>query len=804
MASTPKKKKDAPKRLVLLDAHAIIHRAYHALPDFTGPTGEPTGALYGLSAMLLRIIQDLKPDYVAACYDLPKPTMRHEAYADYKGTRGKLDDALIAQLTTSRRVFAAFSIPIYEMEGFEADDILGTITHLYKEDKDLEIIIASGDMDTLQLVEKSRVKVYTLKKGLNDTILYDAKAVEDRYGFAPALVCDYKGLRGDPSDNIIGIPGVGEKTATDLIQNFGTIENIYKTLKKNESLLLEKGIKARIIQLLKDHEEDALFSKMLATIRKDAPIEFEMPEAKWHNGETLPTILSLFDELGFRTLRPRAHIVFGKGAEAEAVEAEGEGTPKEDIDEKQLEEAKIMLWLLASDITKPEVSDILAYTKTERFADAYKVLTLKTESTGRLDEVYEKIEKPLIPILREMERHGVLVDKKVLEDLRKKYRKELEDIEAQIFAHVGHEFNVSSPKQLGDVLFDELGLKVEGARAGGKKTAGGQRSTKESELEKLQDVHPIIALVLEYRQLQKLLGTYVETIPTQLAKDGRLHTQFLQSGSTTGRMAGANPNLQNIPIRTERGRAIRNAFIAPPGFTLLSLDYSQVELRIAAILSGDEKLCDIFRNGRDVHQEVAAAVFNVPGNEVDSEMRRRAKIINFGILYGMGVNALKAQLGTSTAEAHTFYDDYFKTFTGLTEFLESTKGSARRQGYTETLYGRRREFSGMKSVLPHVRAQAERMAINAPIQGTSADIIKLAMVRINDLITLEKETADVHLILQVHDELVFEVKTDRLAEISKKIQNIMESVLPEEESNGVPLLVQPKAGKNWGEMTPVI
>ena len=804
MASPVKKTKESKKKLVLLDAHAIIHRAYHALPDFTSPTGEPTGALYGLSSMLLRIISDLKPDYIAACYDLPKPTMRHEAYADYKGTRGKIDDALISQLTTSRKVFAAFSIPIYEMEGFEADDILGTITYLLKDDKDIEIVIASGDMDTLQLVEKSRVKVYTLKKGLNDTILYDAEAVVARYGFAPALVCDYKGLRGDPSDNIIGIPGVGEKTATDLIQNFGTIENIYKTLKKNEAQFLEKGIKPRIVQLLKDHEEDALFSKMLATIRNDAPIAFKMPEAKWHNGETLPTILTLFDELGFRTLRPRAHTVFQQSSSAGLTAEVVEEKETEVVDDTRFQEAQIMLWLLASDITKPTLEDILAYTKTQKFEDAYKVLTLKIESTGRLDEVYEKIEKPLIPILREMERHGVLVDKKALEILQKRYRKELEEIEARIFKMVGHEFNVSSPKQLGDVLFDELGLKVEGARAGGKKTAGGQRSTKESELEKLQDVHPIINDVLEYRQLQKLLGTYVETIPTQLADDGRLHTQFLQSGTTTGRMAGANPNLQNIPIRTERGRAIRNAFIAPKGFTLVSLDYSQVELRIAAILSGDEKLCEIFRSGRDVHQEVAAAVFGVEGTAVDAEMRRRAKIINFGILYGMGVNALKAQLGTSTAEAHTFYEDYFKTFTGLTEFLELTKGAARRQGYTETLFGRRREFSGMKSVLPYVRAQAERMAINAPIQGTSADIIKLAMVRINDLFTREKEGEDVHLILQVHDELVFEVKSERLAELSKKIQDIMESVLPTDESRGVPLLVQAKSGENWGEMTPVI
>jgi len=807
MPKTPSKPAKK-KRLVLLDAHAIIHRAYHALPDFQSPAGEPTGALYGLSSMLLRIIQDLKPDYLAACYDLPKPTLRHEAYEGYKATRVSIDDALATQLNTSRNVFKAFSIPIYECEGFEADDILGTIVECTKDDKELEIIIASGDMDTLQLVEKSRVKVYTLKKGLNDTIMYDAKAVEERYGFPPKLVPDYKGLRGDPSDNIIGVPGIGEKTATTLIQEFGSIEDIYKKLKKKPEEFSEKGIKPRIVNLLIEHEEDAVFSKMLATIRLDAPIAFKLPDAVWQNGETLPTILALFDELGFRTLRARARGVFGakEGAadvpDTEDSESEA-GESAEDVPQDRFEEAQIMLWLLASDLTNPTLDDILAYTKTQAFNAAYAELEKRIATTGRLDEVYEKIEKPLIPVLREMERHGVCVDRKVLEALKTKYRAELAEIESRIFKAAGREFNISSPKQLGEVLFDEMELKIPGAKSGGKRTATGQRSTKESELEKLREVHPIIGDILEYRQIQKLLGTYVESIPTLLDTDGRLHAQFLQSGTVTGRMASANPNLQNIPIRSERGRAIRDAFTAPNGFTLLGLDYSQIELRLAAILSGDEKLIDIFKSGRDVHQEVAAAVFGVPSDQVDREMRRRAKIINFGILYGMGVNALKAQLGTSTAEAHQFHEDYFTTFTTLAEYLERTKGAARRQGFTETLFGRRREFSGMKSPLPYVRAQAERMAINAPIQGTQADIIKLAMVEITKMLERDQATEDAHLILQVHDELVFEVRTQKLAPLAKEIQRIMESVLPEDETKGVPILASAKRGPNWGAMEPL-
>jgi DNA polymerase-1 len=804
-AKVPKVPKAERTRLILLDSHAIIHRAYHALPDFASPTGEPTGALYGLSSMLLRIIQDLKPDYIAGCYDLPKPTMRHEAYADYKATRGKLDDALITQLNTSRNVFEAFSIPIYEKEGFEADDILGTIAHMLRGRKDIEIIIASGDMDTMQLIEKDRVKVYTLKKGLNDTIMYDEKAVEERYGFLPPLVADYKGLRGDPSDNIIGVPGIGEKTATDLIQKFGSIEEIYKKLKKDETPFLEQGIKPRIVGLLKEHEEDAMFSKMLATIRIDAPITFELPEAVWKDGTTLPKVLALFDELGFRTLRGRARAVFEKGDAASAAKTvmDAEDAEEvqniEDIPSQRLDEAKVMLWLLASDLTNPQLDDILAFTKVRTFDAAYTVLEGKIASTGELESVYDKIEKPLIPVLRKMEARGVLIDRAALKKLSDTYHAELAAVEARIYGVAGHEFNISSPKQLGDVLFDELGLKTPGAKSQ-KKTATGQRSTKESELEKLMGEHPIIADIMEYRQIQKLLGTYIESMPLLVDAEGRIHPQFIQTGAVTGRMATQNPSIQNIPIRTERGRAIRHAFIAPERFTLLGLDYSQIELRLAAILSGDEKLCDIFRSGRDVHQEVAAAVFGVASENVDREMRRRAKIINFGILYGMGVNALKAQLGTSTSEAHQFHEDYFRTFSRLAEYLEETRGAARRQGFTETLFGRRREFSGIKSSLPYVRAQAERMAINAPIQGTQADIIKLAMSRIDAMLEEEKASEDAHLILQVHDELVFEVRSERLAELTKKIQALMEGVIPEEETHGVPILAQPKTGKDWGTM----
>ncbi|MBI4088575.1 hypothetical protein HY415_00565, partial [Candidatus Kaiserbacteria bacterium] len=473
---------------------------------------------------------------------------------------------------------------------------------------------------------------------------------------------------------------------------------------------------------------------------------------------------------------------------------------------ERLREGQVMLWLISSEFTNPSLDDILAFTKERTFSagggsasggdGAFAVLEEQLGKMEKVREVYEKIEKPLIPIVQKMEAHGVLIDPAILASLAKEYRAELERIEKRVHKTAGREFNVSSPKQLGEVLFDELKIIPERQ----KKTAGGQRSTRESELEKIRGEHPIIGDILEYRELKKLLSTYIENLPPLLDADNRLHAEFIQTGTTTGRMASQNPNLQNIPLRSERGKAIRRAFIAPKGRMLVALDYSQIELRLAAILSGDKKLCNIFKSGRDVHQEVAAHVFHVAPEAVNQEMRRRAKVINFGILYGMGVNALRAQLGSTTAEAHQFLDDYFHTFKTLSEYLEETKGFARKHGYTETLFGRRRQFPEMKSSLPYVRAQAERMAINAPLQGTQADIIKLAMVRVDEMLTKERAQEDVHLLLQVHDELVYEIREERVRELGEQIKKIMESVLTMEETRGVPIIAAIKTGPDWGSM----
>lgn len=790
------KKNNDTKTLVLLDAHAILHRAYHALPDFASPSGEPTGALYGVVAMLLKIVEELKPDYIAACYDLPEPTYRHEVFDGYKSGRKKTDDDLVAQIIRSRDIFDVFGIRIFEHVGFEADDILGTIAYQLKDEKNIRVIIASGDMDTLQCVDKKRVQVYTLKKGIKDTIMYDEAMVKERFGFLPKLVPDYKGLRGDPSDNIPGIPGIGEKTATTLITEFGSIDAIYKKLKKSEKAFEEKGIKPRVINLLKEHEEDAQFSKMLATIRIDSPVVFTIPEHTWREKLDSDAILNLFSELGFRTLSTRVKTLLQVAVDV-SVDQVGAG-----VSNAEVQKAAILLWLLESDRTSATYDDIVD------FGRSYYSLTDFTEIVTRLEEeskkagvyqVYEEIEEPLMSVLEEVNGTGVLLDIAYLKKQSTKLHKELSKLEEDIWKEAGCEFNINSPKQMGEVLYDTLELKPKNA----KKTASGQRSTRESELEKMKESHPIIPLILRYRELQKLLSTYIDNLPEMVGDGGRLRTTFVQTGAATGRMASRDPNLQNIPIRSEEGRAIRGAFVADKGYTLVAIDYSQIELRIAAVLSGDKKLIEIFKKGEDVHAGVASRVFGVPQDEVTSDMRRKAKVINFGILYGMGVNALRTNLGEEATreEAQEFLNAYFNTFTRLAEYLEETKAFARSHGYTETLFGRRRQFPGINSGAPFIRAAAERMAINAPVQGTAADIMRIAMVEVFNMLK-KKYKDDARMLLQVHDELVFEIKEELVDTLVPEIKKSMEEVLKEagKDDKGVPLLAEVKIGNDWSHL----
>lgn len=792
-------KKDSKKEtIVLLDTHAIIHRAYHAIPELSSPSGEPVNAVYGLSTMLMRIITELKPDHVIATYDLPGPTHRHEVYENYKAKRPGTDDSLISQIQRSRDALKAFGIPIYEAAGFEADDCIGTIVEIAKEKFD--IIIASGDLDTLQLIDKDRVRVYTLRKGIQDTVLYNEQGVLDRFGFLPKYISDYKGFAGDSSDNIIGIPGVGEKTATNLIKKFGAMEDVYKALKKNPQKFLDAGFTARNIKLLEEHEDEAEFSKVLATIRSDAPIRFITPSKTFKEIFDEKKVAEFFTSLGFRSLITRLHHFSNAYTDGNAAgEEKKEEIPREvsKQDEELYKRTAVMLWLTQSDTTNPTLDDILENTKSKTLQEAEEKLkeVLKKHD---LTKVFDTIEAPLIPVIDAMNEHGVLIDAVYLKTLAVEYHKELDRLAALIYTSAGQEFNINSPKQLGEILFGTLGIKAEGVRQ--KKTATGQASTRESELLKLKDEHPIIEMILSYREIQKLLSTYIDAIPPLLDSESRLHTSFIQTGTSTGRLSSRDPNVQNIPVKTELGRRIRRAFVAPKGSVLVAFDYSQIELRLAALLSEDKKLMTIFKEGNDVHAAVAAEVFGVEEKDVTSDMRRKAKVINFGILYGMGVNALRENLGGDRAEAQEFYNRYFETFTGLAEYLSKTKASATRVGYTETFFGRKRFFPNLRSKLPYVRAMAERMAINAPIQGTQSDIIKLAMVKIQNLIDVSYK-GTVAMVLQIHDELIFEVSKEIVDEVATHIREVMEHVLTEEEAKGIPIIVSAKVGLNWEEMT---
>ena len=805
------------KTLVLLDAHAIIHRAYHALPEFMSSKGEPTGALYGVSTMLMKIIEDLKPDYIVACYDLPGKTFRHEAYDAYKAGRAKTDDALIIQLKNSRKIFEAFNVPMYDSPGFEADDILGTIVEQYKKDKNLRIIIASGDMDTMQLVYDKKVQVYTLKKGINDTILYDEEKVVERFGFVPKFLPDYKGLRGDPSDNIIGIKGIGEKTATSLITRFGTIEEIYKNLKNKIDEFKKTGISPRMIELLQNNEEEAIFSKTLATIRKDAPIDFKLSEKTFWENADLKKIEQVFVLFEFRSLFSRLKSFFNNGESGGTEDfSRVLGSPAGKLLQAQpdqlenpsippppgkLQEASIAIWLINSDLSYPGLEDILRFAGTEDFDKAYEVvfqkLKEKNPPDGRagLEKVYEEIEKPIIVVVEGMSEHGILIDKEYFEDLSKEYHKTLDELTQKIYKLAGTEFNINSPKQMGEVLFVKMGIKSK------KKSAGGALSTKVSVLEELEEENPIITEIMSYRELQKLVSTYVDVIPKMVKEDGRLHSHFIQNGTTTGRFASLDPNLQNLPIKSELGRRIRAGFVASPGHKLAAFDYSQVELRIAAMLSGDKKMTEIFREKKDIHAGVASFVFGVTIDKVDSEMRRKAKVINFGIIYGMGVTALRKNLGGTREEAQTFYDNYFNQFSGVRDYLEEVKVSAMKNIYTETLFGRRRYFPNANSRIPFLKSMALRTATNAPIQGTAADVIKLAIRYANEDLEKAGLLDRVHLALQIHDELVYEVEEGVLEQADEIIKKAMEGVLLRsylKYKTDIPLSVNSGAGDNFG------
>lgn len=904
----------AKQKLLVIDGNALIHRSFHALPPLTAPDGRVVNAVYGFAATLLKAWKDIKPTHIAATFDLKGPTFRHKAFAAYKATRVKAPDELYEQIPVVKDLVRSFNIPVYEMSGYEADDVIGTIT---SHDGTFESIILTGDMDTMQLVN-SRTSVYTIRKGLSDTAMYNEAAVKERYGLTPDQVIDYKALRGDPSDNIPGVKGIGEKTAVDLLQKFGTLEKLYTALADNSKKVqtIKDGVKEKLLT----YKSDAFLSKQLATIDCQAPIAFDLEATAVHHYNR-DQVVSLFRELGFKSLlsklpedaantpakKKQASIDLNQpfipksnGATytlvhtPEAFKTFLAELKKQKVFAIDTETTDLNPWtskLLGLSfswraehgwyvVAKPEflkdLKPILADPKVAKighnmkfdlevlrlnkidveplsfdtmlasyllnpggrahgldalvFAElGYEMMPISSligpKGKGqvsmddvpldklswyssedadftwrlyellkpRLDpktfELFRDMEMPLINVLAGMELTGVKVDVEFLQAMSKRVKADLEKIEKKIFALAGEPFNINSPLQLKGVLFERLKISSDGV--GRTKTGV---STAAGELEKLKDAHPIIPLISQYREISKLISTYLDALPESVnPKTGRVHTSYNQAVAATGRLASSDPNLQNIPIRTELGAEIRKAFIADRGHRLISADYSQIELRIIASMANDEAMIESFRKGEDIHARTAANVHNIPLDQVTPAMRRAAKATNFGILYGQGYVGLSQSAGISREEAKEFIRKYFEVHHRIKAWLDQTKKIAHEQGYVETLFGRKRYFPEINSSNGMLIAQAERMAINAPIQGTAADIMKLAMIKVHA--DLHECCPEAELLLQVHDELVVEAPEKDAATVSKFLQDSMENVT----KLNVPIKVEVGVGKNWGE-----
>ncbi len=712
------------KKLMLVDGHAVFHRAYHAMPPLTTSKGELVNAVFGFTSMLLRAIADIKPDYIAITFDTADPTFRHQEYTAYKAQRAVAPEELHEQLPRVKQVLEVLNIPVFELSGYEADDIIGTIVVQGSKIKDLDIIIVTGDRDTLQLL-RPKVKVYSPGKSFSDVVYYDEKIVKEKYGVDPEKLIDIKALAGDQSDNIPGVRGVGDVGATKLVQQFGSVEEIYKHLDE---------IPEKTRKLLEADAEAAVLSKKLGTIDTKTPIKLELKKCVLMDYDKNEAV-KLFQALEFKSLLNKLPGI--KGVK------------------------------LASDKTPEDQAGLFDKEKEQ-----------KTGTSDQLDGV-----------LRKMEETGVLVDKSKLAKLSDEVNQKLSSIEKEIFKQVGHEFNLNSPKQLSGVLYDELHLEPE--RFTRIKT---HKSTDEATLSTLIGAHPVIELILQYRELFKLKSTYIDTLPNQIGPDGRVHTHYHADATRTGRLSSKDPNLQNIPARGRWGEKVRSAFVVPKGHVLLSADYNQIELRVMAHMSGDRELKRIFEKGEDIHTQAAIALLGKKPKEVTKEDRRIAKIINFGIMYGISPYGLSQQLKIAPSEAKEIIDRYFARFPGVEDWIGSTLRDAYENGFVETLGGFKRYVLELRSNNQIVRKAGERIAVNSPIQGTAADIIKKAMVEISN--KLEETSDKSKMILQVHDELVFEVPNGELRKVAKLVKEIMETSFELD----VPLVVELKSGESWGQM----
>ena len=866
------------KKFVILDGSSLMYRAFYALPLLTAPGGEYTNAVVGFSNMLLKIFQDLQPDFLVIAFDKGKKTFRNELYSDYKGTRKKTPEELSSQIPLLHELAEALGIVLVEKEGYEADDIIGTLS-VEAAKAGCRAIVVTGDRDALQLV-RPQLNVMLTKKGISDIAVYDKEVFQAEYGLEPVRLIDLKGLMGDSSDNIPGVPGVGPKTAVKLLQTYGSLEEV---LANSASV---SGKKLR--ENLETYREQALLSKRLATIDCQVPdisleftdyiirpdlikltdfcqrYELRSMEQKWKkrlssDGSELAQVVPAPPEIPVRvisgaeelapiatasevgiaaSLSPKEGGIFsGISGISVSVLSEEEtfymasdapGFPEllkllQDgrrvyaLDLKELCHAGIcrqtnfvglelvgyLLYPEQTDYRLPTLlkKDLPEFSLPEGSSDSPEYLASEAAAIGRLgkklfeelkqkklEKLYHEMELPLVSVLAEMETAGVYVNRTHLQEKSVEIEKRIRSIEQDIYTLAGGTFNINSPKQLGDVLFTRLGLPAS------KKTKTGY-STNVEVLESLRWQHPIIESILSYRTLAKLKSTYLDSLGELISgATQRVHTSFNQTVTATGRLSSSDPNLQNIPVRTEEGRQIRALFEPGEGYdALLSADYSQIELRLLAHMSGDTNFIDAFRQGQDIHARTAAEVFGVPLNAVGAELRRKAKAVNFGIVYGISDYGLSRDLHIPRKEAGEYIQMYFERYPGVKQFLDDTVRQAHETGYVTTMFGRRRALPAIKSSNYNQRMLAERMAMNTPIQGTAADIIKLAMISVHE--RLREVGAKSRILLQVHDELVLEVVREEVSQISAILREAMEHVT----ELSVPLLIDIHEGKNWAE-----
>ncbi|MCD8006964.1 MAG: DNA polymerase I [Oscillospiraceae bacterium] len=835
--------------LLCVDGNSILNRAFYGIKVLTTKDGFYTNAITGFMNTLLREYNEIKPDAVAVAFDLKAPTFRHEKCAFYKANRHGMPEELAMQLPKVKELLTDLGIPILELTGFEADDILGSVSKLVS-DNSGECVILSGDRDTLQLVgEHVTVRLVTTR----ETTPYTPEKFIETYGFEPIHLIDLKALMGDSSDNIPGVAGIGEKTAMALLAQYPSIEEIYENI---DTVTASPSVKRK----LTEGKESAETSKWLATIVRDAPVpqnlsDYERKETDLPAAAKLLNELEMFkmvDKLGLGDIEvtKKAEIVSDNYTEKELAESEISAFGKtafilsgdsltiknggdiyvtddenlilkyfESAGEKISFEAKsaykycfergselnnltfsadLAGYLLNSQSSDYSVGNLCAsysvpYSSDERFADILSLERLEKVLLGELEKtemksLYYDIELPLCEVLASMEVLGVRVDENGIKEFGENLSGQISELESTIYMLAGHEFNISSPKQLGVVLFDELGLPT-----GKKNSASKSYSTSADVLEGLVNYHPIINLILEYRTLTKLKSTYVDGLLSVIYPDGRVRSEFKQTETKTGRISSANPNIQNIPVRKEIGRNMRKFFISSDGYTLLDADYSQIELRVLAAMCGDKNMIETFLSGVDIHTRTASQVFGIPEDMVDGDMRRAAKAVNFGIIYGIGAYSLSQDIGVSVAEAKKYIESYLANFSEVDRFMNETVEFAKNNGYAVTMFNRRRYIPELKNANKNVQAFGKRAAMNAPIQGTAADIIKIAMVKVYR--RLKAENLDARLILQVHDELIVEAREDCKDRAAEILHEEMESAV----KLCVPLTADVHMGKSWFE-----